>query len=247
MSDNQNMTYEIYLTAYCPHCSIGLKSAKRGEDKIALKGKFQEKELDLKINPYLDFFEISTSEEISEDTLLDDISCPSCKKSLLTDEYEDENGCKAYAKLIVASDKKLLPVYLPLKFGKPFAGLSKADKRKMKPKIPRQKMPEQDPNLRRNNFQEVPHGLPSELALLEAQRCLQCKNAPCVKGCPVEVDIPAFIALIKEADFSGAARKIKETNILPAVCGRVCPQEDQCEGVCILQKMGDAPFAIGNL
>ena len=113
-------------------------------------------------------------------------------------------------------------------------------------KIPRQKMAEQDPSERIRNFNEVPFGYTPEQARKEAERCLQCKNAPCRAGCPVEVDIPAFIELIKEGDFMGAARKLKETNSLPAICGRVCPQEDQCEVVCILAKKGD-PVAIGTL
>jgi len=102
--------------------------------------------------------------------------------------------------------------------------------------IPRQKMPEQDPRERAKNFKEVPHGLTEEQALIEAERCLDCPKAPCVRGCPVEVDIPGFIMLIREKEYAAAARKIKETNSLPAVCGRVCPQEEQCEIVCPLHK-----------
>jgi len=112
--------------------------------------------------------------------------------------------------------------------------------------IPRQHMAEQEPSERIRNFNEVPFGYTPEQAKKEAERCLQCKNAPCRDGCPVEVDIPAFIELIKKGDFSGAARKLKETNSLPAICGRVCPQEDQCEKVCVLGKKGE-PVAIGTL
>lgn len=115
-----------------------------------------------------------------------------------------------------------------------------------KEKIPRQKMPEQPPEVRRRNFDEVPLGYTPELAQLEASRCIQCKDPRCVQGCPVEVDIPGFIRLIKEGDFEGAIRKIWEKNSLPAVCGRVCPQEVQCEGMCILGKK-EEPVAIGNL
>ncbi len=117
---------------------------------------------------------------------------------------------------------------------------------KERTKIPRQIMPEQDPNERKNNFQEVPYGLTPEQAVKEAQRCLQCKKPPCIAGCPVEVDIPAFIRLVAEGRFTEAARKIKETNSLPAVCGRVCPQEEQCEGVCVLKKKY-GPVAVGYL
>ena len=115
-----------------------------------------------------------------------------------------------------------------------------------KEKIPRQKMPEQPAEVRRHNFDEVPLGYTPELAMKEAERCIQCKDPRCRQGCPVEVDIPAFIKCIKEGDFEGAIRKLWEKNALPAVCGRVCPQEVQCEGLCILGKK-DEPVAIGNL
>ncbi len=115
-----------------------------------------------------------------------------------------------------------------------------------KGQIPRQAMPEQKPEVRRRNFDEVPLGYTPELAMKEASRCLQCKKPACREGCPVEVDIPAFIKCIKEGDFKGAIRKIWEKNSLPAICGRVCPQEAQCEGHCILGKKGE-PVAIGNL
>jgi len=115
-----------------------------------------------------------------------------------------------------------------------------------KPKIPRQSMPEQKPETRAKNFKEVPYGFNIELAQKEASRCIQCKKPLCFEGCPVNIDIPAFIKLIGEGDFIGAARKIKETNGLPAVCGRVCPQEDQCEKICVIGKKGD-PVSIGSL
>ncbi|MBW1645180.1 MAG: NADPH-dependent glutamate synthase [Deltaproteobacteria bacterium] len=115
-----------------------------------------------------------------------------------------------------------------------------------KQKIPRQPMPEQEPKVRARNFDEVPFGYSPETAMLEASRCLQCKKPKCVEGCPVNVKIPEFIGLIAEGDFVGAARKLKETNALPAVCGRVCPQETQCEAKCVVGKKGE-PVAIGRL
>lgn len=115
-----------------------------------------------------------------------------------------------------------------------------------KEKIPRQPMPEQDPKVRSRNFDEVPYGYTPELAQREASRCLQCKKPKCVEGCPVGVKIPEFIKLILEGDFIGAAKKLKEDNSLPAVCGRVCPQESQCEASCVLGKK-DEPVAIGRL
>ena len=107
-------------------------------------------------------------------------------------------------------------------------------------------MPEQDPELRRRNFDEVPLGLTPEMAKIEAERCLQCKNPKCVDGCPVGIDIPGFIDQIAKDDYSGAISTLWKRNALPAVCGRVCPQEEQCEGRCILAKKGD-PVAIGYL
>jgi len=118
--------------------------------------------------------------------------------------------------------------------------------KKLRMKIPRQQMPEQDPGERVRNFQEVPYGFTEEQALEEAARCLECKKVPCVQGCPVEVDIVGFINLILEKDYAAAARKIKETNALPAICGRVCPQEEQCEQVCVLAKK-HKPVAVGHL
>ncbi len=120
-----------------------------------------------------------------------------------------------------------------------------ADKPK-KEKIPRQPMPEQESKVRAKNFDEVPTGQSPEAAMKEAARCIQCKKPACVTGCPVGVDIPGFIKLVKEGEFTQAITKVWEKNSLPAVCGRVCPQELQCEEVCILGKKGD-PVAIGNL
>jgi glutamate synthase (NADPH/NADH) small chain len=110
----------------------------------------------------------------------------------------------------------------------------------------KQPMPCQEPSVRAANFSEVALGYTEEQAVREAERCLQCKKSPCVGGCPVEIDIPAFIGLMKEADFLGAIRSIKEKNALPAICGRVCPQEDQCEKECVLGKKFE-PVAIGRL
>jgi len=110
----------------------------------------------------------------------------------------------------------------------------------------RQHMAERPAAERIKDFQEVPLGFTPEQAIAEAKRCIQCKKPLCVKGCPVEINIPAFIKLIAEGDFQGAVDKIKETNGLPAVCGRVCPQEEQCEKKCILGVKGE-PIAIGSL
>lgn len=107
-------------------------------------------------------------------------------------------------------------------------------------------MPEQDPIERGKNFSEVALGLTEEQALREANRCMFCSKRNCVEGCPVEVPIPEFIQKVKEGDFIGAAQKIKEKNSLPAICGRVCPQESQCESLCTLGKKNQ-PVSIGRL
>jgi len=112
--------------------------------------------------------------------------------------------------------------------------------------IPRQEMPRQAPEVRRTNFDEVALGFTMELAQREAARCLQCKKPSCIEGCPVEVRIPEFIEALREGNMPKAVRLLKDKNNLPAICGRVCPQETQCEEVCVLGKKFE-PVAIGRL
>ena len=100
-------------------------------------------------------------------------------------------------------------------------------------------MPSQEPDVRNHNFKEVALGYTEEIALDEAARCLNCKNMPCVNGCPVNIHIPEFIAKIREMDFEGAYQVISRDSSLPAVCGRVCPQETQCESKCVRGIKGD--------
>lgn len=110
----------------------------------------------------------------------------------------------------------------------------------------RQKMPEQEPKVRATNFNEVALGFTKEQAIEEAKRCLACKKPKCMEGCPVEVKIPGFLKYISEGDLDSAIKEIKVDNALPAVCGRVCPQETQCEQVCVLNKKG-VSVSIGRL
>jgi glutamate synthase (NADPH) small chain len=117
---------------------------------------------------------------------------------------------------------------------------------KPKARAPRQPMPHQDPQVRRHNFDEVALGYNQEQATVEARRCLKCKKRPCVSGCPVEIEIPDFVARVAEGRMDEAVAKLKEKNSLPAICGRVCPQEDQCEKQCVLGVKGE-PVAIGRL
>ena len=107
-------------------------------------------------------------------------------------------------------------------------------------------MPEQDPNVRNKNFSEVALGYTAEMAMEEATRCLNCKNKPCVGGCPVNVPIPEFIEKVAAGDFEGAYEVITSENALPAICGRVCPQENQCEGKCVRGIKGE-PVGIGRM
>jgi len=111
--------------------------------------------------------------------------------------------------------------------------------------LKRRSMPKQEPFERIRNFDEVALGYTEELAREEATRCLKCKKPTCRQGCPVGIKIPEFIQCIVEGNFQAGVKKIKETNALPAVCGRVCPQEEQCEHSCILGKKGGA-IAIGR-
>ena len=113
-------------------------------------------------------------------------------------------------------------------------------------KIPRVPVREQDPKVRATNFEEVCYGYNVEEATLEASRCLNCKNPRCVAACPVNIRIPDFIHQVVEGNFAAAAAVISEDSSLPSVCGRVCPQESQCEGSCILGIKGE-PVAIGKL
>ena len=112
--------------------------------------------------------------------------------------------------------------------------------------LTKEKMPELAPDVRNKNFDEVALGYTKEQAVAEAQRCLQCKHKPCVGGCPVQIDIPAFIHKVAQEDFEGAYAIISASSALPAVCGRVCPQEPQCEGKCVRGIKGE-PVAIGRL
>jgi glutamate synthase (NADPH/NADH) small chain len=152
----------------------------------------------------------------------------------------------------MAEDKKELAPGLKEKLRAEFEKDWRKDARKSVPpkdrmKLVRQRMPERGPGERNKDFEEVNLGLTPEMAQAEARRCLDCVNPQCVAGCPVGIDIPGFVKLIERGEFLAAAWKLKETNSLPAICGRVCPQETQCEELCTVKKANGVPVAIGNL
>lgn len=244
--DVRYLKYKTYLSFYCPHCNNTFNVERAHEKSLIFNAKWKDEDLVLKLSPFLDVFDIKTSIEMPEGEVLDDLLCPHCKKSIVDPEVKcGECGSKV-GMAIVSAFAKLIPFYFCLKKGCEWHGITKEDEKKIKLKIPRQSMPEQDQKLRISNFKEVPYGYTTELALLEAGRCLQCKRPKCVEGCPVNVDIPGFIELITQEKFIDAVHKIKETNVFPAICGRVCPQEAQCEALCVLGKK-DEPVAIGRL
>ncbi len=244
--DVRYLKYKTYLSFYCPHCNNTFNVERAHEKSLIFNATWKDKNLVLKLSPFLDVFDIKTSIEMTEGEILDDLLCPHCKESIVDPEVKcGECGSKV-GMAIVSAFAKLIPFYFCLKKGCEWHGITKEDEKKIKLKIPRQSMPEQDQKLRISNFKEVPYGYTTELALLEAGRCLQCKRPKCVEGCPVNIDIPAFIELITQEKFIDAVHKIKETNVFPAICGRVCPQEAQCEALCVLGKR-DEPVAIGRL
>jgi glutamate synthase (NADPH/NADH) small chain len=156
-----------------------------------------------------------------------------------------EKGAKLFQK---ALDLHLIEAEEISEESDSFSLLSKVSKSKQKyyKELYRPKMPEQQPEIRITNFQEVPEGLTLEMVKLESKRCLQCGSPQCVSGCPVNIDIPRFIRLLRSEKFIDALRVMKDYNLLPAICGRVCPQEVQCEKTCLLNEL-EEPIAIGYL
>jgi glutamate synthase (NADPH/NADH) small chain len=244
--DVKYIKFKTYLNTYCPHCKQSFNYEKKDLKQLIFNAKYKGQDAEIKLSPYLDVFDREISIPIEDGEVLDDFICPSCKKSIVNTEVKCGECGSPAAEIIISAVSRLIPYFFCLKKGCEWHGLNKADERRIKLKIPRQDMPEQDQTLRVLNHQEVPYGYTTELASLEAGRCLQCKNPQCVLGCPVNIDIPGFIKLMREDNYDAAAKKIKERNVLPAVCGRVCPQENQCEEKCVLG-VKDKPVAIGRL
>jgi len=244
--DVKYLRFKSYLNTYCPHCQNSFNVDKKSHKQLEFKAVYEGQPIDLFLSPYLDVFEVEASIPLKKDDVLDDLICPHCNNSLIKKDIQCGECGSHVAYVTITAVSRLIPFFICTKYGCEWHGLTKKDERHIKLKIPRQNMPEQDQTLRVHNHQEVPYGYTSELALLEAGRCLQCKNPQCVTGCPVNVDIPVFVALVADGQFDAAAKKIKERNVFPAICGRVCPQENQCELKCILG-VKDDPVAIGRL
>jgi len=238
------------LAAYCPSCREALTMLDResGEVVVHLRVRCGEESGDLFLAPSAEGGRRASTLEICEDDTVDDVLCPHCAASLV----DGQRRCAACGgprvRVLVAGVRQPRLSSFCVTGGNVNA-LAERPAAAEKPRASREarhRMPEQDAVLRARDFSEVTYGFDRELAMAEAARCLSCKKPKCIEGCPVNVDIPAFIAQVKEGDFVGAARTIKQKNALPAICGRVCPQDQQCEEVCLLAKKEGA-VAIGAL
>jgi len=236
------------LASFCPQCHAALNVYDPETKRIwvGLDVEVGDVACDLLVNPRLEEFERVCSPCWTGDAVATDVHCPHCHASLI----EDEALCGDCESRVFTIDVSLRTRVAPLscctRADCHWHGVPKRTRAKILAGASRQKKPEQDPKLRVRNFQEVSYGYDSDLAVAEASRCLQCKKPTCVDGCPVGVDIPGFVKLVAAGDFAGAARRIREKNALPAICGRVCPQDDQCEKECLLGNKSE-PLAVGAL
>jgi len=236
------------ISVFCPACHLGLNRFDPGTRRvwISLKTRVGRKEGKMELAPQVPGFQPHPDHAPPAADTIRDINCPHCDQSLLDTDHTCPE-CNGLALGIHAAIRqRVVRLFACFNPECQWFGIDQADEQKIRPTLERQKKPEQDALLRIHNFHEVSYGFNRELAIAEANRCLDCKKPRCVEGCPVGIDIPAFIRLIREGKFLDAARKIKEKNALPAICGRVCPQEDQCEKMCVLGIKGE-PVAIGNL
>jgi glutamate synthase (NADPH) small chain len=236
------------LASFCPHChaALNIYDPETRRVWVGLDVEVDDVCCDLLVNPRLEEFERVCSPCWTGDKVAMEVLCPHCHASLIEDEALCDK-CEARVFTIdVSLHTRVAPLSCCTRADCHWHGVPKRTRAKILAEAPRQKKPEQDPKLRVRNFQEVSYGYDSELAVAEASRCLECKKPACVDGCPVGVDIPGFVKLVAAGDFAGAARLIREKNALPAVCGRVCPQDDQCEKLCLLGKKGE-PLAVGAL
>ncbi len=234
------------LAAYCPSCreALTMLDPDDGAVVVHLRVRSGERAGDLFLAPSAGGGRRTSTLELGEDETVEGVECPHCGASLV----DGQRRCAACdgprARVLVAGVRQARLSSFCVSGGN-VSALTGGPPEKL-PRQSRHKMPEQDAVLRARNFSEVTYGFDRELAMAEAARCLSCKKPKCIEGCPVNVDIPGFIAQVKQGDFVGAARTIKQRNALPAICGRVCPQDQQCEELCVLGKKEGA-VAIGAL
>ncbi|MEE4274837.1 MAG: NADPH-dependent glutamate synthase [Thermoleophilia bacterium] len=234
------------LAAYCPSCreALTMLDPDDGGVVVHLRIRSGERAGDLFLAPSAGGGRRTSTLDLGEDETVEGVECPHCGASLV----DGQRRCAACegprARVLVAGVRQARLSSFCVSGGN-VSALTGGPPEKL-PRQARHKMPEQDAVLRARNFSEVTYGFDRELAMAEAARCLSCKKPKCIEGCPVNVDIPGFIAQVKQGDFVGAARTIKQRNALPAICGRVCPQDQQCEELCVLGKKEGA-VAIGAL
>ena len=236
------------LASFCPSCHASLDLYDPGTKRVwvGLEVQVGESMCELRLSPRLEVPERACPQTWTGDTIADDVRCPHCHASLV-DAADSCDACGAPAFAIdVSLRTRVAPLALCTRASCTWRGVPRKTRARILAGAPRQRQPAQDPELRIRNFQEVSYGYDGDQAVAEASRCLQCKQPPCVEGCPVQVDIPGFVKLVAAGDFARAAELIREKNALPAICGRVCPQDDQCEKECTLGKKGE-PIAVGIL
>jgi glutamate synthase (NADPH/NADH) small chain len=236
------------LASFCPQCHAPLNIYDDTTKRIWLRLLVEvdgSREIVL-MDPRLEGCDRTGTDFWPPGTVSDDVRCPHCEASFVDKEGVCDSCASPIFAIQISLHTRVAPISWCTRSGCRWYGIPKPTRAKVRAGTPRQKKPEQDARLRIRNFSEVSYGYDTTLAKLEASRCLQCKKPDCVAGCPVEVDIPGFIKLIADGEFARAAQLIRTKNALPAVCGRVCPQDDQCEKVCILAKKGE-PVSIGAL
>jgi glutamate synthase (NADPH) small chain len=244
----QALEQEGDLVTFCPTCheSLNIVEPKTKRVWIGLDVVADGTSCRLLLNPKLAVFDRVDYCNLEQGKISDDVLCMHCHGSLLERDRLCEDCEAPVATFDVSVRSRLIPLSICTRTGCSWHGIPPASQKKIKPKVARQKKPEQDALLRIRNFDEVSWGYDRELAMTEASRCLQCRKPACVDGCPVSVDIPRFVRLIGQSKFAQAAQTIRKQNALPAICGRVCPQDDQCEALCVLGKT-DKPVSVGAL
>ena len=164
--DVKYLKFKTYLSTYCPHCNNTLNVETKENKSVNFKAIYKKEKVELKLSPYLDVFDVECSVDLKDGTVLEDLICPHCNTSLINKEVKCGECTSPVSEVTIHAASKLIPFYICSKNGCEWHGLTKRDERRIKLKIPRQAMPEQDQKLRIHNHQEVPYGYTSELALL---------------------------------------------------------------------------------